>query len=107
MDFTLASAPMSLEEDQPLLTMISAGLFMALILLAPAVVEATQHGCLAAWSYFAVNRLALSRAGEPPGERLPDPAFPHPPGRDPIDGRLSSPRLLADDWPYREGPDHA
>ena len=106
MDLTLAYAPMGLEEDQPVLILITVGLFVALNLLVPAIAEATQRGCLAVWSHFAIHRPARSQAGESPDERLSDPAFPHP-GLDPFDDRLSSPRHLAEDWPYREGSDHA
>jgi hypothetical protein len=59
---------MALEEDQPMLRLIAAGLLMALILLVPGGVEAAQRGCLAVRRYFAVNRIARFREGEPPGE---------------------------------------
>jgi hypothetical protein len=67
-DVTLPLAQMALEEDEPILRIVAAGLYMAWILLAPAVVEAAQRGCLAVRRHFAVTRVARIREGEFPGE---------------------------------------
>jgi hypothetical protein len=59
---------MDLEEDRPILTIVFAGLYMALILLVPAAVEAVRRGCLAVPICFVANRVAPFREGELPGE---------------------------------------
>jgi hypothetical protein len=59
---------MTLEEDQPLLWLVTAGLFLALILLVPAAVEAALRGYLAFRRYFVASRLARFREGDLPGE---------------------------------------
>jgi hypothetical protein len=68
MDLTLLDDWMVFEEDQPVLTLITTSLFMAMSLLAPAVVEAVRRGCLTAQRYFAMTRLARFEDGEFPGE---------------------------------------
>jgi hypothetical protein len=44
-DVTLSFAPVSLQEVQPILGLVTAGFLMALILLMPAVIAAAWHGC--------------------------------------------------------------
>jgi hypothetical protein len=67
-DVTLPLTSMDLEEELPILRLVIAGLYMALILLVPAVVEAARRGGRTVWMYFAVNRVAPFREGEPPDE---------------------------------------
>jgi hypothetical protein len=72
-DETLPLVQTVLEEDQPILRLVIAGLFMSLTLIFPAVVEAARRGCLTVWMYFAANRVARFREGQSPGE--PSPPF--------------------------------
>jgi hypothetical protein len=67
-DVTLPFDWMAIEEDQPLLTLITTSLFMAMTLLAPAVVEAVRRGCLTVRSYFAMTRLERFEEDEPFGD---------------------------------------
>jgi hypothetical protein len=67
-DATLPFDPTALEEDQPLIWLVIATLYIALGLLIPAAVGAVRHGCLIAWTDLTVNGLAQFREGELPGE---------------------------------------
>ena len=68
MDVTLPCDWMVFEEGSPLLTLITTTLFMAMTLLAPAVVEAVRRGCLTVRSYFALTRLERFEEDEPFGD---------------------------------------
>jgi hypothetical protein len=71
-DVTLPCDWVSLEDPPPLLTLIATGLFLAMSLLAPAVVEAARRGCTTIWRSFAGTRPAhanQSRAQAEPSAR--------------------------------------
>jgi hypothetical protein len=66
---------LSLEEDRPVLAVVAAGLYMAMSLILPAVVDSVWNGCRAVGSLFLVDRVA--GLGEGPGSsrslELPEP----------------------------------
>jgi hypothetical protein len=67
-DATLPFDPLAWEEDQPVLWLIIAELFMVLSLLAPAIVDAARRGCVTLWMYFTVNGVPRLQEDEPPGD---------------------------------------
>jgi hypothetical protein len=67
-DAALPFDPMAWEEDQPLLWLVTTGLFMAMALLVPAVVHAVRRSCLTIWMDFVLDRGARYPDGGPPGK---------------------------------------
>jgi hypothetical protein len=62
MDVPLSFDLAAWEDEQPVLALVTAGFFVAMTLLFPAVVDAVRCGCLAVGRCFAVDRVA--RLGE-------------------------------------------
>jgi hypothetical protein len=67
-DAALPFDPMAWEEDQPLLWLVTTGLFMAMALLVPAVFDAVRRGCLTVGLDFVLDRIARLPDGKPRGE---------------------------------------
>ena len=66
MDVTLPFDLMAIEEEQPVLMIVTAGLFMAMSLIFPAVVDAAQRGWLSVGSFFVDHPVARFRDGSKP-----------------------------------------
>jgi hypothetical protein len=85
-DAALPFDPMAWEEDQPILWLVITGLFMAMALIGPAVIDAMRRGGPTVWMDFVLDRIIRLPDGEPrdePSARS---------GRD-------------DDWPHRDAED--
>jgi hypothetical protein len=67
-DVALPFDPMAWEEDQPLLWLVTTGLFTAMGLLVPAVVGAVRRGCPTTLMNFIRDRIARLPDGELDGE---------------------------------------
>ena len=63
MDVTLPFDLMAIEEEQPVLMIVTAGLFMAMSLIFPAVVDAARRGWLSVGSFFVDHPVARFRDG--------------------------------------------
>jgi hypothetical protein len=67
-DATLPFDPSAWKEDQPVLRLLIAELFMVLSLLVPAIVDAARRGCVSVWMHFARNGVTRWQVDESPGE---------------------------------------
>jgi hypothetical protein len=57
-DVTLPFDLMAIEEEQPVLTLVTAAFFMAMSLIFPAVVDAAQRGCLSVGGFLVDHPVA-------------------------------------------------